>query len=285
MEDHMPPTNTENQGEESIMAQFDNPGRSSGDYTRLFDYTVVDHEGHKIGTLNNIWPSETSDRPAYIGVLTGWLFGRDHVVPARNIQIDDKKQVVRLPFSEDKVKNAPDFEAADELSPTTQRRVDEYYGIAAGSGATIRGDQTTTGKSTGATGRTSENVEVPIHEEKVSVGKRSVDAGSVRLRKVVRTETVQQPVELKREDVVIERVGPGEVRDDRGRIGEGEETTIPLKREEAVVEKRTEVTGGVRAKKTSDTERENVSETVRKEDVQVQRQGDTRRRNDPGVRR
>ena len=42
------------------------------------------------------------------------------------------------------------------------------------------------------------------------VGKREVEYGGVRLRKVVKTEVVNQPVELTREEIVIERVPAGQ---------------------------------------------------------------------------
>src|SRR6478672_7438206 len=44
------------------------------------------------------------------------------------------------------------------------------------------------------TGRTeaSGNMVVPLYEEKINVGKREVDTGSVTIKKVVKTETVNQ---------------------------------------------------------------------------------------------
>jgi Domain of unknown function (DUF2382) len=62
-----------------------------------------------------------------------------------------------------------------------------------------------------------EAVRVPISEEQVKVGTREVEAGAVRLRKVVHTEVVNQPVELRREEVIVERVvagTPGSIPDD-----------------------------------------------------------------------
>jgi len=50
---------------------------------------------------------------------------------------------------------------------------------------------------------------IPLHEERLNVGKRSVDAGTVTIRKIVTTETVSQPVELRKERVVIDRQGSG----------------------------------------------------------------------------
>ena len=49
-----------------------------------------------------------------------------------------------------------------------------------------------------------DEVVIPLHEEQLTVGKRTVDAGQVTIRKIVTTETVSQPVQLRREtaDVV-----------------------------------------------------------------------------------
>lgn len=56
-------------------------------------------------------------------------------------------------------------------------------------------------------GRTVNEIDIPLHEERVNVGKRTVDAGQVTIRKVVTTETVNQPVQLRRETLVIDRDG------------------------------------------------------------------------------
>ncbi len=137
----------------------------------------------------------------------------------------------------------------------------------------------TTAATTGATAKSvtgQDTVEVPLTEEQLKVGKRTVDAGQVRLRKIVRTEVVNQPVEVRREDVVVERVPAGEVRSGAATSDFKEEVIdVPLTREEAVVAKEAHVTGAVRLNKTAATETQQVSETVRKEDVEVLRDGKT----------
>src|SRR6267378_4239333 len=85
-----------------------------------------------------------------------------------------------------------------------------------------------------------ESMVVPLYQESVNVGKREVDSGSVRLKKIVKTETVNVPVELRREEVTIDRQngatgpGPNQV---LAQPFQGGETTIQLKREEPVIEK------------------------------------------------
>jgi uncharacterized protein (TIGR02271 family) len=121
-----------------------------------------------------------------------------------------------------------------------------------------------------------------LNEESVEVGKREVEAGGVRLRKIIRTETVNQPVELQREEIVVERVPASERTPSRTDVAfREEEIYIPLRREEPVVEKTTRATEEVRVGKKRESERRDISETVRREDVDIQRQ-DTKR---PGEQR
>ena len=123
---------------------------------------------------------------------------------------------------------------------------------------------------------TGDSVRVPISEEQVAVGKREVETGAVRVRKEVRTETVNTPVDLKREEVIVERVAagtPGAVPADAFEEGE---IRIPLKQEEAVVQKTATVTGEVRLKKNVEHDAKNVQETVRKEEVRVENEGAAR---------
>jgi Polyketide cyclase / dehydrase and lipid transport/Domain of unknown function (DUF2382) len=58
-----------------------------------------------------------------------------------------------------------------------------------------------------------EAVEVPLSKEEVNVGKRTVSAGDIKIHKKTTTEQVNVPVELKREDAVIERVPAHEMQE------------------------------------------------------------------------
>ena len=126
-----------------------------------------------------------------------------------------------------------------------------------------------------------EAARIQLSEEQVNIHKREVESGAVRLRKVVKTETVNQPVELKREEIVVERTSvndPNAIPADAFQEGE---VTVPLKREEAVVEKTAHVTGEVKVRKTAETDTQNVQETVRKEDLKVENEGQAQRRIEP----
>jgi uncharacterized protein (TIGR02271 family) len=111
---------------------------------------------------------------------------------------------------------------------------------------------------------------IPLKEETLDVGKREVEAGGVRLRKVIRTEQVQQPVELKREEIEIERVpaeGSASARD----IGE-DEIFIPLRKEVPEAKKGARVREEIKINKKTETDRDSVREDLRKEDVDIERE-------------
>lgn len=169
------------------------------------------------------------------------------------------------------VLNEPEIQRGDE--PTLAADADlashETFGqqrpLSAEGDSTFGSRQTTSGQT--ASGET---IEMPLAEERLEVGKREHQIGEVRLRKVVRTETVNQPVELRREDVVIERVS-GSGQPAQGEPFAEQVATIPLTAEEAVVHKSVESAGAIQAHKVSETSTEQVRETLRKEDVEVER--------------
>ena len=164
---------------------------------------------------------------------------------------------------------------ADEASYRSTGADMAATGIAA-TGFATTGSTASAKDTTPATTSDKDTIEVPLTEEELKVGKRTVSAGQVRLRKIVRTEIVNQPVEIRHEDVVVERIPASEVRSGTANSDFEEQTIdVPLSREEAVVSKEAHVTGAVRVSKTAMTETQNVSDSVRKEDVEVLRDGKT----------
>lgn len=252
----------------------------------IYDYDVLDANGRRIGPLTGFWVDEATNRPEFASVKTGWLLGKNHVIPIRDARIDHATRSIRVQYDERLIKDAPGFSADQSLSPAEEERVYSHYNLQRGLGRSPTG--LPRGGETGARGArgdvgggTERTAEMPLHQEKVNVGKRDVEGGLVRLRKVVRTEVREVPVELRRERVDIERVPASEVRGQAGVPGAGafreQEITMRERHEEPVVEKTREVVGGVRATKHVETERENVRTDVRREDVEVDREDDTRR--------
>jgi uncharacterized protein (TIGR02271 family) len=148
-----------------------------------------------------------------------------------------------------------------------------YSGPPRGYASTTQETQTSTTQNQSMEGQN--NMAIPLYKESLIVGKREIDAGSVRVRKIVKTETVNQPVELRHEDIVIERQpASGEtVQAGPNAFQQQQETVIQLKREEPVIEKRTSSAGQVVLQKRSSTDQQNIQEQVRSEDVDIVKSG------------
>lgn len=115
---------------------------------------------------------------------------------------------------------------------------------------------------------------IPLYKENMIVGKREIDAGTVHVKKVVRTETVNQPIELRREMVSIEREPAGNASQsapasNSAQPFQEQDFTIQLHREEPVVETRVVQSGQIVAQKRDQPQTETVQRQVRQEDVVV----------------
>ncbi|MDB5105807.1 MAG: hypothetical protein JWP91_3496 [Fibrobacteres bacterium] len=324
------------------------------EYERLLGYDVEDKDGNKIGSVKTVWEDHTG-QPAFLGISTGWLgLGKIHVVPAHYATYTERGKRIRIPFNEDVIKSAPEFESDYDFTEEGESRLYEYYRGKGMDTSFYDRDRSPTetadmGRSPAADmdtdiamrtdtdyDRTRETAEpsdwsadrtreadirttdaemdadadrtkgksalgeavdkaknalsrrgkgdkdrdvdlegertIPLSEERLNVQKRQVEAGGVRLRKIIRTETVNQPVELQHEEIEIERVPasgtarPGDFQE--------EEIYVPLRREEVDVSKDAQVREEVRVNKRTETERSQIKESLRKEDVEVDR--DTR---------
>jgi hypothetical protein len=88
---------------------------------------VVDADGDKIGTIEDIYLDRHTGEPAWAAVRTG-LFGlKSSFVPIRDAERTDDGEV-RVPVQKEQVKDAPKVDAGEELSPEDERKLYEYYG-------------------------------------------------------------------------------------------------------------------------------------------------------------
>jgi stress response protein YsnF len=138
--------------------------------------------------------------------------------------------------------------------------------------ATIQGTQATQGKSSQEQTQSGSEIVIPLYQENVVVGKREVDAGTVHLRKVVHTETVNQPVELRHETLSINREA-GEAQTAQAQNPEKafqeQEFTIQLRREEPVIDLQVVQSGRVVAQKQEQPQSTTVQRQVRREEIAV----------------
>jgi uncharacterized protein (TIGR02271 family) len=117
---------------------------------------------------------------------------------------------------------------------------------------------------------------IQLREERLKVDKSDVETGQVRVGKRVVSETKTIDVPVEREEVVIER-RPASGRAARGEIaGEGEEIVVPVKEERVTVSKQPIVTEEVSVGKRKVQDTHHVAETVRKEELDVDQEGDVK---------
>lgn len=120
-----------------------------------------------------------------------------------------------------------------------------------------------------------------LSEEELAVRKQRMAAGEVDIHKRVETEHVSTPVTTMREEAVIERrpISDATLQAGTARI-EGDEIRIPLMEEEVIVEKRVVPTEELVVRKHTVQETETVEADLRKERVDIDRQGDAQLRDE-----
>ena len=113
---------------------------------------------------------------------------------------------------------------------------------------------------------------IQVVAEQLQVGKREVEAGVVRARKVVHERQEAVDVPLARERVDVERVPVNRVVDQAPQVRvEGDVTIIPVLEEVLVVEKRLMLREEVRLTKRREETHEQQTVTLRREEVEVTR--------------
>ena len=245
----------------------------------IYDYEVLDRNGQRLGPVRGFWVDESTGQPEFASIKTGWLMGKEHVIPIRDAYFDYAGKKLRVPYEERVIKDAPGFAPDHNLSDEEESRVYRHYSLERGFGRSPTGlpQRGTSLRKEGRLGAQERTTEMPLHEERVDVGKRTVEGDQVRLRKVVKTDTIDVPVELTRERIDIERIPARELRGTfTQRPFEDDEIVLRERREEPVIEKRNEVVGGVRATRDVETERRDVRADVRREDVEIDRDAEDR---------
>jgi uncharacterized protein (TIGR02271 family) len=240
---------------------------NAGELGRFIDFTVADINDEKVGTVDAVWEDHTG-QPSYLAIRTGWLgFGKAHVIPAQRAEVSETTRKIRLPYLASQIKSAPSFDSQDDLTEESEYTISSHFGSPERPNAPKRPDDGVAPLSRAK----GDETRVKLKEEKLKVGKREVDAGGIRLRKIIRTESVNQPVELTHEDVVIERV-PLDSTDSTAETTDfaDDEIFIPLRREEAVVQKVVQGREEICIAKQKTTERQDITDSVRREEVAIE---------------
>jgi uncharacterized protein (TIGR02271 family) len=225
---------------------------------------VVDSEGSEIGRVDQVYTDNDTGQPSWVTVKTGWFGTNVSFVPLNSATVEG--DTIRVPYDTDMIKGAPNNDAGHGLSDADERDLYTYYGLTSAS----RGDRGTVVSDT-ETASGAGNVEsgdyLTRSEEQLNVGTEKVQNGRARLRKVVVTEqqTVTVPVTREEVRVVREPIKPGDTMD--ATIGEATADVV-LTEERVVVNKETVPVEKIRLGTETVTEQQEVTEAVRKEQIE-----------------
>src|SRR5215204_516711 len=259
---------------------------------RYAGYAVYDRDGEKIGKVDDLFVDE-GDRPEYIGVKMGFFGTSTTLIPMGIVTADDRSRSLTVNLPKSTVKDGPRFDDDHEITPEYERQVHEYYALA-GTGTTegrgtygeyygdggLAGEHERSdegvGQSRGDDLEDRDELRVQRSEEELRAGTREREAGSMRVRKRVRTDRERIEVPVRREEVSVERV-PVSGEATEAQIGE-DEVVVPVTEEEVVVDKRAVAKEEVRVRKDAVEDTEVVEEDVRREEVDVVDETTGRRR-------
>ena len=232
---------------------------------------LSDSEGEKVGKIEEIYLDTDTNQPEWALVNTGLFGTKSTFVPLRNATAEDDEVVV--PYDKAKIKDAPTVEADGRLSRDEESQLYRHYGLDYSDAESGSGLPEGTGR---------EGVErggddaMTRSEEELRVGTTQRESGRVRLRKYVETEDVSQTVPVQREEVRVEREPITDANVDVATSGADiteDEHEVVLHEEEVVTEKRAVPKERIRLGKEQVTDEREVSETVRREQIEVDDSG------------
>jgi uncharacterized protein (TIGR02271 family) len=270
---------------------------------RFAGYEVYDPHDEKIGKVDDFFVDE-NDQPEYIGVKMGFLGTRSTLIPWEIARVDEGERRIEISVEKARAKEGPSFDDDREITPEYENEVRSYYGLQGVQGSEQQGaygeyygeetDRLSGERHPGVAMGDHEGGEFREHvpeaegltepeddlededelrvqrtEEELRAGTREREAGSLNVRKRVRTDREQLRVPKRYEEVHVERVPVEEGREaSEAEIGD-DEVVMPVTEEEVVTEKRPEVKEELRIRKDVVEDEEVVEEDVRREEVDV----------------
>ena len=221
--------------------------------------TAVDMNGAKLGKIGQIYVDDRTGQPLWVTITTGMFGTKQSFAPLHGSRPDGGD--LHLAVTKDMVTDAPGVEADGHIEDSENEALYTYYDGYLGGRDGIQGHDTSGPATDDAMTRS---------EERLHVGTEQADAGRARLRKYVVTENVTQTVPVSHEEVRLEREPVTDA--NRGAATSGsdiseEEHEVTLRAERPVVNKETVPVERVRLGTETVTEDHEVSETLRKEQI------------------
>jgi uncharacterized protein (TIGR02271 family) len=262
----------------------------SQEQLRDIEGATVYGNGEKVGKAGQIFLDDTTSTPEWVTVNTGLFKGRETFVPLAQADLRDGD--LQVPFDKETIKGAPNVDVDNgHLTPDEEAQLFRHYGLADHGSDSFTNTNpasdpddspSSTGERAGAvtdddpgTARDKRDLDgedaMTRSEERLNVGTERQETGRARLRKYVVTEQVQQSVPVEREEVRVEREPITAANRDAATDGPDitdDEHEVVLHEDRPVVQKETVPVERVRLSKDTVMDEEQVSDDVRKEQIE-----------------
>lgn len=256
-------------------------------------FSVYDQANDKIGSVYDIIVDETG-KFRYLVIDTGfWVFGKKVLLPVGRANIDyAQERIYAKDLTKEQVESLPEYDDDMTIDYDYEERVRTVYrGVEYEQTPDMTQNATAASYSADTYNHDHEpslyshnEVEaddrqtLKLYEERLVANKERFLAGTVKVGKRVETETANVSVPIERERVVIERttptssraVAPGEAT-----FGETEVARIEVYEETADIEKQAFVREEVKIHKEVEQDTVTARETIRREELEIENDGDT----------
>jgi uncharacterized protein (TIGR02271 family) len=263
----------------------------------IYGSNVYGSDGDKIGSVEQVYLADDTGTPVWATVRTGLFGTKESFVPLEGASFDGDR--LTIAYDKSFVKDAPRVDADGSLTEAEEDELYRYYNLSGaasssdtqnvdgaagfGTGTGTTGVDTSVGRDT--SGPTTDDA-MTRSEEQLHVGTEQVAAGRARLRKHIVTEqqSVTVPVShdevrVVREPITDENVGAATSGPDLSE----EEHEVVLTEDRVVAAKETVPVERVSLGTETVTEQQQVTEDVRHEEIEVDGDASTPRRDRDGL--
>lgn len=250
-------------------------------------YDVYTEGEDKIGGVYDALLDETG-RFRYIVVDTGfWVFGKKVLVPVGRVQMDyERHRVYVTGMTKEQAEALPEYSENITVDYDYEERVRSVFRPGATGAATAAATAATTARPTHT--RDTYNYEnhdrtlyeanegnqqrIKLYEERLLANKERHKAGEVAIGKRIETDTARVSVPVEKERVIIERTTPTDTREvtpGATDFREGEVVRMEVYEETADIHKEAFVREEVSIRKEVERDTVEATETVRREELEV----------------
>ena len=280
------------------ISDLDSDYRSSFGNDDLMSYSFYSDSDEKVGSVKDILV-DREGHFRYLIIDTGfWFFGKNVLLPFGRARVDStQKRIYSQGLTKDQVEKLPKYDSGMTVDNDYEERVRSVYrGLATtGTGTTARtgtGATATTGNRNAYASNsynydrepslyshqeTDGRQSLKLYEERLVANKDRFRTGGVSIGKRVETETANVSVPVEKERVVIERTTPTDasvVTPGEANFNSGEVARVEVYEETANIEKQAFVREEVNVRKEVEKDVVSANETVRREELDVETDGD-----------